>query len=94
LNAFTMLAYPCRFGIGSHVSPDCENPHQFHNLFENPLYWTIFLMHKCIPALIKVGRRGSQIIHFCPLSQIKVGSFCFSVPVYEFPTWFHVCVCV
>jgi hypothetical protein len=33
-------------------------------------------MSKCIPTLIKVGRRGSQSIHFCPLSQIKVGSFC------------------
>jgi CDP-diglyceride synthetase len=52
-----------------------------NNLFGNPLYWTIFLLCKCIPALIKVGRHGSQSIHFCPLSQIKVGSFCFSAPV-------------
>ncbi len=52
-----------------------------NNLFQNPLSWTIFLLRKCIPVLIKVGRRGSQSIHFCPLSQIKVGSFCFSTPV-------------
>ncbi len=52
-----------------------------NNLFGNPLYWTIFLLCKCIPALIKVGRRGSQNIHFCPLNQIKVSSFCFSAPV-------------
>ncbi len=52
-----------------------------NNLFGNPLYWTIFLLRKCIPDLIKVGRRDSQNIHFCPLSQIKIGSFCFSVPV-------------
>jgi hypothetical protein len=52
-----------------------------NNLFGNPLYWTIFLLHQCIPSLIKVGRHGSQSINFCPLSQIKVGSFCFSGPV-------------
>ncbi len=52
-----------------------------NNLLGNPLYWTIFLLRKCIPALIKVGRRDSQRIHCCPLSQIKVGSFCFSAPV-------------
>jgi hypothetical protein len=40
-----------------------------------------FLLRIYTPALIKVGRRGSQSIHFCPLRQIKVGSFCFSDPV-------------
>ncbi len=52
-----------------------------NNLFGNPWYWTIFLLRKCILALIKVERHGSKSIHFCPLRHIKVGSFCFSAPV-------------
>ncbi len=58
-----------------------SSPINTNNLFGNPLYWTIFLLHKCIPALIKLGCHGSSSIYFFPLSQVKVGSFCFSAPV-------------
>jgi hypothetical protein len=46
-----------------------------NNLFGDPLYWTIFLLRKCIPSLIKIGCCGSSSIYCFPLSQIKVGSF-------------------
>ncbi len=37
----------------SHHQPGCEILTNFNNLFGNPLYWTIFLLCKCIPAHIK-----------------------------------------
>ena len=74
---YRQLSSPC------HHQPGCENPQEFQQSVRE----SIVLNHlsaaqrKCIPALIKVGRPGSQSIHFCPLSEIKVGSFCFSAPV-------------
>jgi hypothetical protein len=52
-----------------------------NNLFGNPLHWTIFLLRKCIPVRIKIWRSCSQGIDCFPLSQVKVGSFCFSASV-------------
>jgi hypothetical protein len=52
-----------------------------NNLFGNPLYWTIFLLRKCVPVLIKIGCCSSYSIYCFALSQIKVGSLCFMVPV-------------
>ncbi len=69
-----VLLILCRCVIGFHVSPVLSYPLQ-RTLYRVPLYWTIFLLRKCIPPLIKIGCCGSSSICCFPLSQIKVVSF-------------------
>jgi hypothetical protein len=58
-----------------HLKPPDHLVKMRHHKIGCRILGVFFLMCNYIPALIKVGRRGSQSIHFCPLSQIKVGSF-------------------
>ncbi len=51
-----------------------------NNLFRNPLHWTIFLLCICISTHTKIWRSCSQGLDCFSLSQVKIGSFCFSTP--------------
>ena len=46
-----------------------------NNLFGNLLYWTIFLLHNCIPGRIKVWRCRSEGMDSFALSQVDIGTF-------------------